>query len=253
MSVKSAERVIQLLEIFDSAQEPITYGRLVAATGWPQSSLAALLTTLGELGYIHHDHQARSYVPTPKVTHLGEWIQDTAAAVDPALLALLNRLNESCGETVVLAQQSGLYVRYVNVLLNQQRPISTHTRSGLLRPLCSSATGLCLLSVQPDAEIGRIVRDVNRTKQCIATPIRLHDIKARVAEVRRYGFVVTRHEVMEGIGVVAMPFGYPSRGRRFAVGIGAPIARLDRRLSTLVMDLRQCVSAWNKLVVGEVD
>jgi hypothetical protein len=50
-----------------------------------------------------------------------------------------------------------------------------------------------------------------------------------------------------------MPFTYPSRGRRFAVGIGAPTARLDRRLSTLVMDLRQCVAAWNKVVVGVED
>jgi IclR family transcriptional regulator, KDG regulon repressor len=250
MSVKSARRVIELLEIFDSAQEPITFGRLVAATGWPTSSLAALLTTLGELGYIHHDPQARSYVPTAKVAHLGEWIQDTAAAVEPALLTLLNRLNESCGETVVLAEQRGLYVRFVNVLLNRQRPIATHTRSGLLRPICSYATGWCLLSVQSDAEIGRIVRDFNRTENSNATSVRLQDVKARVSEVRRYGFVVSRHSVMEGIGVVAMPLGYPSRGRRFAVGIGAPIARLDRRLSTLVVELRQCVSAWNKLVIG---
>src|SRR6187431_558740 len=98
MSVKSAERVLQLLELFDSVQEPITFGRLVATTGWPQSSLAALLTTLCERGYIHHDHQARSYVPTAKVSHLGEWVHDTAAAVEPALLDLLKRMNESCGE-----------------------------------------------------------------------------------------------------------------------------------------------------------
>jgi DNA-binding IclR family transcriptional regulator len=251
MSVKSAERVIQLLEIFDSVQGPITFGRIVAATGWPQSSLAALLTTLGELGYILHDHQTRSYVPTAKVAHLGEWIQDPAAAIEPKLLALLKGLNESCGETVVLAEQAGLYVRYATVLLNQQRPLITHTRSGLLRPLCSAATGWCLLSVQSDAEIGRIVRDINRTEP--AAPVRLQDIKARVAEVKRYGFVVSRHSVAEGIGVVAMPLGHTSRGRRFAVGMGLPIARMDRRLSTLVMELRRCVSAWDKLVVGADD
>lgn len=249
MNVKSAERVIQLLEIFDAAQEPITFGRLVSVTGWPQSSLAALLTTLGELGYIHHDYEARSYIPTAKVTHLGEWIQDTAAAIEPAMLSLLSGLNETCGETVVLAEQCGLQVRYVKVLLNP-RPIVSHTRSGLLRPLCSSATGWSLLSLQQDGEIGRIVREVNRTKRGAGAPLRLHDVKERVAEVRRYGFVVSRHNVMEGIGVVAMPFGYPSRGRTFAVGIGAPIARLDGRLSTLVMNIRQCVSDWNKLVVG---
>lgn len=251
MSVKSAERVIQLLEIFDSVQEPITFGRLVAATGWPQSSLAALLTTLVERGYVHHDHNARSYVPTAKVAHLGEWIQDTSDAVEPALLELLDQLNKSCGEIVVLAEQTGLYIRYVKVLLTEQRPLVTHTRAGVLRPLCSAATGWCLLSVQPDAEIARVVRDINRTEP--AAPVRLQDIKARVAEVRRYGFVVSRHSVAEGIGVVAMPLGHTSRGRRFAVGMGLPIARMDRRMSTLVMELRRVVAAWDKLVIGAAD
>jgi DNA-binding IclR family transcriptional regulator len=251
MSVKSAERVIQLLELFDLVQEPITFGGLLAATGWPQSSLAALLTTLVERGYIHHDHRARSYVPTAKVSHLGEWVQDPADAVEPSLLGLLQQLNESCGETVVLAQQAGLYVRYVKVFLNQQRPIVTHTRSGLLRPLCSAATGWCLLSVQPDAEIARIVRDINRTEP--AAPVRLQDIKVRVAEARRYGFVVSRHSVAEGIGVVAVPLGHTSRGRRFAVGMGLPIERMDRRMSTLVLELKRLVSTWDKLVIGSQD
>jgi len=151
----------------------------------------------------------------------------------------------------VLAEQSGLYVRYVNVILNQQRPPATQTRSGLLRPIGSAATGWCLLSLQPDAEIGRIVRDVNKIEA--HNRIRLQDIKARIEEVRRYGFVVSRNSVAEGIGVVAMPFGYLLPGRRFAVGIGAPIARLDRRLSTLVMDLKQCAASWDKLVVGPND
>jgi DNA-binding IclR family transcriptional regulator len=166
------------------------------------------------------------------------------------MLALLNSLHESCGETVVLAEQSGLYLRYVSVLRNKERPLCTDTRPGLLRPLCTSATGLALLSQQRDAEIGRIVRDVNSKALCTSTPIHLKDVKARIAEARRYGFVVSRHNLAEGIGVVAMPFTYPSRGRRFAVGIGAPTARLDRRQSTLVMELRECVSAWNKVVVG---
>ena len=40
--VKSAARVFELLELFEDRQVPLTLGEIVEATGYPQSSTAAL-------------------------------------------------------------------------------------------------------------------------------------------------------------------------------------------------------------------
>jgi DNA-binding IclR family transcriptional regulator len=253
MQVKSAARALHLLEVFDQAQTQLTLGELVLATRWPQSSLAALLATLSDLGYVHHNYRRRTYALTAKVAHLGEWIQDADIASEPAMVTLLNRLHESCGETVVLAEQAGLHVRYVKVQLAQRRPVSTHTQAGVLRPLCASATGWSLLSLQSDLEIRSAVRDVNRLRPEHTAPVELRDVRCRIEEVRKFGFVVSRHAVKQGIGMIAMPFSHPWRGRRFAVGVGAPVSRLDGRLSSLVADMRNSVASWKRLVNGAED
>lgn len=250
MPVKSAERVLLLLEQFDRSQVPFKLGELLKATGWPQSSLAALLSTLVDMGYVHHDYRRQTYVSTSKVTRLGEWIHDAEVTSEPTIAALLKQLHDACGETVVIAEQSGLNVRYVEVLLAQRRPVSSHTQTGVLRPLCSSATGWSLLSIQSDDEIRAAVRDANRLRQSSAPTVRLKYVRERVAEVRRFGFVVSRHAVKPGSGMVAMPLGYPWRGRRFVIGVGAPVSRLDLRLSTIVADMKLCVAAWERLVLG---
>lgn len=250
MSVKSAERVLRLLEQFDRMQRPQTLGELVRATGWPQSSLAAMLATLIETGYIFHDYRHRTYVPTSKVTHLGEWIPDTEITSEPAVIELLQQLHNACGETVVVAEQTGLFARYVKVLPARGRLLSAHTQTGVLRPICSSATGWSLLSQQSDAAIRSTVRDVNRLRAEGTRALLLKDVRVKVAEARRFGFVVSRHAVKEGVGMVAMPVRYPWRGRRFAVGVGAPVPRLDRRLSSIVSDITRCITSWEKLVLG---
>lgn len=250
MTVKSADRVLTLLEHFDVVQGGQTLGDLVRALGWPQSSLAALLVTLVERGYVLHDYRRRLYMPTSKVLHLGGWIPDTEVTSEPAVLSLLEALHGECGETVVIAEQAGLVARYVKVMPARGRLLSAHSQTGVVRPMWSSATGWSLLSIQSDDAIRTLVRDANRLRNQQASSVKLRYVRQRVGEVRRFGFVVSRHAIKQGVGMVAMPLGYPWRGRRFAIGVGAPVVRLDRQLSRIVAHMRQCVERWEQLVLG---
>lgn len=250
MSVKSAERVLRLLEHFDIVQKPQKLGELVVATGWPQSSVAALLATLIEQGYIQHDYRRRQYTPTAKLLHLGAWIPDTEVTSEPAVLSLLTELNDGCGETVVIAEQSGLAARYVKVMAAQRRLTSSHSQTGVLRPMWASATGWALLSLQSDEAVRALVRDANRLRPADAPSVKLKQVREKVAEARRFGFVVSRHAVTQGVGMVAMPVSYPWRGRRFAIGVGGPVVLLDRKLSSIVEHMRRCTSRWEQMVLG---
>src|SRR5690606_31922545 len=112
-NVKSAARALQLLELFDRVQMPLTLKEVVQLTGIPQSSAAALLSTLANLSYIAHDRRAHEYAPTTQVAHLGRWIGDDGVATDPFVAQAVARLNQSTGETAIAAVRRGTYARYV--------------------------------------------------------------------------------------------------------------------------------------------
>jgi IclR family transcriptional regulator, KDG regulon repressor len=246
-NVKSAERVLALLEHFDRVQKPQILRELVNALAMPQSSMTALLATLIELGYIYHDYRHHLYGPTRKVSQLGEWIPDAEVIDDPYIRILLKRLHES-GETVIIAEPMGFYARYVKVIPAKGRPVVGSAQAGVLRPLFSTALGLALLSLRNPDDVPALIRDANRLRQRPSPPILLRDVRNRLRELMDSGFVVSRHSLVEGLGAVAMPLPYPVRGRDIAVGLGSPIDRLDRRLPLLISSLRDAISAWEGAV-----
>src|ERR1035437_10867635 len=74
--VKSAARVLQILEFFDEVKRPTSVAEVAEHHGWPHSSSSVLMRSLVALGYLHYDPSERSYFPSTRVALLGDWIQD---------------------------------------------------------------------------------------------------------------------------------------------------------------------------------
>lgn len=90
--VKSAVRVIQILEYFDTVRREAGVLEISRALGFPASSTAGILRSLQRLSYLVQDEQ-RLYRPTPRVTLLGSWI-DPLLAHDGPLMALMSHLSK---------------------------------------------------------------------------------------------------------------------------------------------------------------
>ena len=104
--VKSAQRVIDILELFESECRPLRVADIVERLGLPQSSVSMLLRTLVSRGYMEFDAATRQYCPSVRVAFLGDWtlrsvgqrkVQDT-----------MRWLADETGETVLLGRRSGL-------------------------------------------------------------------------------------------------------------------------------------------------
>src|SRR5215471_12160295 len=74
--VKSAGRVLQVLEFFDDIRRESNVVEIKDALGYPQSSTSALLRSLVELGYLNYNNTSRTYIPTTRVALLGTWIDN---------------------------------------------------------------------------------------------------------------------------------------------------------------------------------
>src|SRR3954467_12300537 len=72
--VKSAGRVLQVLEFFDEVQREARVQEIAERLSFPQSSTSVLLKCLVQLGYLDYDANSRSFLPSPRVALLGTWL-----------------------------------------------------------------------------------------------------------------------------------------------------------------------------------
>lgn len=201
-SVKSARRVFDVLEFFEEHQRAASAVEVANALNFPQSSTSALMRTMTAFGYLHYDSSRRTYIPTPRVSMLGQWISP-ALFTRGRLINLMEDLSARTGETIMVALRNGLSAQYIHVI-QAKLPMRLYVKAGTLRPLARSGSGYALLSSYPDREVRRLVRLINANE---TRPDRHVDIKPLLQElrnVRSKGHAFSVNLVTPGAGVVAM-------------------------------------------------
>ncbi len=149
--VKSAGRVLQILEMFDEIQREARVSEIAERLKVPQSSTSVLLKSLVRLGYLDYDPASRSFLPSPRVALLGAWL-DKGPVRDGSLVRMLEHLSERTGGTVILAARNAIFSQYVHVL-QARTAMRFHVPPGTRRLVVWSATGTALLADSPEAEI----------------------------------------------------------------------------------------------------
>lgn len=241
-SIKSAERTLRVFEYFDRVERPAGVMELAEALGMPRSSAAALIGLLVQMGYLSHDRAARSYMPTMKLAQSGLWVAGALTGNDRnRLMPLLHALAHNVDDTVVLAVQDDLYAQYVHVEL-AQRPVMYFQRAGARRPMCRSAVGWALLSLQEDDQVRELVQRHNQFAG--DKPVDEKELLRGVATARKLGYAFSRQVYMPGVGMIAMPMRSVDGARRYAIGVGGPVDRLAEREKVIEKALRACIKTF---------
>lgn len=217
-TVKSAGRVLEILEYFDDLQRQSTVMEIADALGYPQSSTSALLRSLVSLGYLNYDPMARTYITSSRVSLLGSWVNSQFFA-EGAIISMMKELNEQTGDTVVLAVRNGLHVQYIHVV-QATSPARLHMTLGTVRPIAASGAGYALLSTMTDAEITRLVMRINAEAKEGEALVRIRELLDEVSVIRRKGYAFTCDMVTRGGGIIAAPLPRSSGQSRMVVGIG---------------------------------
>ncbi|HEY0201375.1 MAG TPA: IclR family transcriptional regulator C-terminal domain-containing protein [Burkholderiaceae bacterium] len=178
--------MIELLELFDKEQRPLSLTEVATELGCPPSSTLALLKSLHALGYLSHDLELRRYSPTMRVAMLGGWIQGRMFR-GGTIIALMNEVQQHTGETVILGLQNGLQVQYVHTVQSQTL-LRNYLRPGTLRPIFRSAVGQVLLSRQTPERVRRLVEQANAEVAGGTTLVNLAQLQDTLAQVRTDGF-----------------------------------------------------------------
>ena len=237
--VKSAGRVLQILEFFDDIRRDATVIEVAAALGYPQSSTSVLLRSLYNCGYLDYDRERRTYVTASRVALLGHWASADLVADGP-LLELMNELHDRTGHAVTLATVNGLSSQYIHVIQSRD-PAMPHVTMGTVRPLAGSGTGFALLSLQADADVTRIVTRTRSEADDPSSVVTVREVLAITAGVREEGHVFTCDMVTAGAAMIAAPL--PHRWRTpLAIGVCGPKATMTAAREPITMALLDAVA-----------
>lgn len=239
--IKSAARVIHVLELFDEKRRALSVAEIAKHHVWPHSSTSSLMASLVALGYVHYDANKRTYLPSVRVALLGDWVQDESLK-DGQLMRLMQNLNDLTGEAIVLAAQNGLHSQYLRVV-QSTNPLRLHLHIGMLRPLFGSGTGSMLLSQMDEAQITKLAGKFN-AKAVGDILVDLPRALAQLAVEKARGYAISLHQVTPHSGLIAMPLPAVSAGKPLVLGISGLTVRIIAKEDEYVKAIRNGIERF---------
>lgn len=227
--VKSAARVLEILEFLTRSEAPATLAEIVAELGLPKSSAHALMRTLMLRGYVERD-EAERYALAPAF-RAGGWIGGRDGHVAAVARPTMEQLRRELRETVILgARGVGGDVRILSKLVSPEQ-IRYDTDTAGLRPAYCTAMGRVLLAWwEPRALDGYLARLRPRA----ITPRTVTDIariRALVERTRSDGYAVVEEEFAIGGSGAAAPV-FDGSGRLVAaLNVAAATRRFRGRVA----------------------
>lgn len=222
--VKSAARVLDVLELFSVDQEPLSVTEVARKLGIPKSSTQGLLTTLAGRGYLAREGSA--YVLPPELRD-GGYVGGLRARLVSRAEPILQRMAQVSKESAFLGVLVGREIQYLAKALSPHE-VRYDASLTTLRPVYCTSIGLVILAHLDPAVSARIL---NRTKLVKITPNTVTNretIDRTLERARCSGFAVVKDaNVMGASGISAPVFG--ARGEVLgALSIGAPTTRFER-------------------------
>jgi len=203
-AVKSADRALELLELFAGHQDGLTLTDVSERTGWPKSSSLALLRTLQQRDFLEVSSATGRYRLGPRVAALGSaYLGNISLAREGA--DVVRGMSRACDETVHLAVLRGTDVLYV-----AKEEGGGHMRMvsmvGRMIPAHGTGVGKMLLaSLDPD-ELDRLYpvgHDLPRLTERTVTD--RATFVERLARIRELGYATDNGESTVGVQCLAAP------------------------------------------------
>lgn len=249
--VKSAARVLMVLELFDVLCREAPVSEVAELLGFPQSSTSVLLRSMAAIGYLKYNKGTRAYIPTAKVSLLGRWLNGPALK-DGAVLQMMARINRKTDLCTVLAARNRTQAQYIHVI-QKSGADRTFVIKGVLRSLIASSVGYCFLADDEDAEIKRLAVRINSEMAQPDQRVSISGLMAEIEQVRRNGYAMTAGLVTSDGGMISMPLPVRVGGERLVIGVGGVSRRLIEKKDEIIAIMQQEIGEFADFDVSCLD
>lgn len=228
--VKSAARVLDLLELFAAAGEPLGVSGVAKRLDLPKSSAQALLLTLAGRGYLARGDDGYML---PAELRVG-WVGGIRARLLGVARPIMERMAAQSGESAFIGTMaSGGQVQYLAKAVSP-REVRYDASLDHLRPAHCTSIGLVMLAHMPDKEAERWLKPsllVRVTPHTVTDPRKIRQI---LRAGRKAGYVEVRDANVEGAAGVSAPIFGPGGDVIAGLNLGAPTSRYGQRREDLV-------------------
>lgn len=226
-NIKSAYRVLEILEYFDADHRTATVMDLSRSLAYPQSSTSELLRCLTRLGYLQYNRFRRTYSPTARVALLGSWVEPTLFRGGTVLKAL-DGVAEAVGETVVLSTATNYVVQHLHVV-EGQREDAIEEHAGGHESLLHSPQGQLILATYRDTHIKSALHRLNAEEPDPERRARIAEKVDELIALRRQGWIIAPEAREDGSGVIAVLLPPRVGAERLALSVLAPKSVIEER------------------------
>ena len=221
--IKSARRVLEVLEFFDQEHTTATVMDIARSLGYPQSSTSELLRCLVALGYLHYNRYTRNYRPTARVALIGAWVEPDLFR-DGALLPMVDNIAQQFGQTVMLSVAAHYRLQHIHVVPGAA-PEAPHLHVGDTAPLLHDVAGRLLLSTYQDLHIRSALRRLNADEGDPERRVSVNEEIDSLRLLRAKGWDIA---VAEGLATLAVMLPPRPGGQRIVLSvIGKSTAIVD--------------------------
>jgi len=221
--VPGLERGLNLLALFNRAEPELSLSEIARRLEVPRSTAFRLTYTLDQMGFLKRS--SGGFKLGARILSLGfDYLasQDLIEVAQPELTAL----RDATGASSHLGVLDGREVIYV-AQISSLRQLSSRVSVGSRFPAHAQSMGRLLLGALPAAELEALYAGVVLEKFTEDTPGDIAELKARIAEDRARGYVVSRGNFERGIVAVAAPVMDGQGVVVAAVNISGPATALD--------------------------
>ncbi len=242
--VKSARRVLELLEYLSGAPEGATFQQLADELGLPKSSLHGLLTTLIDQGWVDLHESSRQYRIGLRLWQVAQSFSKLDLLANVAhrhLAAARDELNE----TVQLAVLDGIDNVYV-AKVESAHPLRLVSHVGSRLPAYATGLGKVLLADLEPTELRRRMANVEFRPFTTRTVTSLDNLERSLAEIRARGYGEDEGEYTAGVYCVAVPVRGTDGAVIAAMSCSIPSARFggtDKERAALLASLSRNAKA----------
>lgn len=240
MSVKTALRVIEIIETFAREKRALPLSEMARLLDVPVSSCLALIRTLTELGYLYETSRRAGYYPTGRLLAMAQRIARHDPVLDRVYASLL-ALRDATEETVVFAKLSPeRRVLYLEVL-DSPHTIRYAPVAGEFKALHANSLGKALLATLDEEERRALLAREPLTRFNARTLTSPAAVEADLEISRTRGWFVNLGESIADVGALAWPL--TLSGEHYAISVGGPVYRIEPRQQQYADILRAACAA----------